>query len=120
MFKYLLLIFAVAVSVESQTDRTASTMMANIIQPTRSQTGFTYSDSIYRPSNHKWCKAAELRKGGAAGYIEVHLINDPDTIYYQMPMTPGARSAAMFDKIRERNTTAAYKDSVVLFFNEPY
>lgn len=108
------------VAAVAQTDMTASTMLANIIQPTRSVTGFSYSDSIHSSTGGRWYKAAELRTGAAAGYLEVHLVNDAATTWYKMPMTPGGRTAAMFDKIRQRNTNSTYKDSVVLFPIEDY
>lgn len=117
--KILLSIIVLAGACFAQTDRGTATMMANIIQPTKSISGFSYTDSIYTIPNSKHAKAAELRMAADTGYLEIHLISDPATTWYKMPMYRGVRSTAIFDKIRQRNTTV-HKDSTILFIIEDY
>ena len=77
MIKFFVAVVVAISAAFAQTDRTGETMMANIIQPTRSVTGFAYTDSIYSTPSGRWAKAAELRISGAAGYLSrtpLHLV----------------------------------------------
>ena len=94
--KVFLLIAGAAIFCLSQTDRGTATMMANIIQPTKSITGFSYTDSIYTIPSSKYAKGAELKIDSDTGYLEVHLISDPATTWYKMPLYPSVRSTAPF------------------------
>ena len=98
----------------------SSVYLSNIIQPSGHIEGSTisYTGGVYTIPNGKWAKAAELQYGEANGYLEVHLVKDASNSWYKMPMSAGKRSPALFDKVRQTNTTVTLS-KIVLFTVEP-
>jgi hypothetical protein len=64
-----------------------------------------------------WAKAAELSLTGTNAVLKVHLVGDPATSYYLMPLTAGNRTSALFDKIIQSGTTVTLAN-IVLFMVE--
>jgi hypothetical protein len=51
------------------------------------------------------CKGAELAQGEADGVLKVHLIEDPDDVWYLLPLSAGSRGGCIFDKYHATGTT---------------
>jgi hypothetical protein len=77
-----------------------------MMQPSKSLVQSDWGDAVgnvYTLPNI--CKGAELAAAGTTGVLEVHLIEDPATKWYLMPLTSGNRNGGIFDKIRTTNST---------------
>lgn len=96
-----------------------SLVISTTIQPSKSLPGssISYTAGVYSIPSSQWGKAAELAAGATDGVLVVHLVDDPATQWYSMPLTAGNRTAAIFDKIRESGTTVT-EASVTIFLNK--
>lgn len=61
------------------------------------------------------CRSIELSYSATeGGYVVVHLLKDPDDVFYTMHLEPGEEKGRLFDRIIQTGTTVDV-DSLVLF-----
>ena len=85
--------------------------------------GSNHSWNPYHNSNKvDYCKGASLLTSGTQGVLAVHLVNDPDGVWYLMDLTPGAQPlGAEFDLVGDNTVgTTVTLDSQLYIYPAAY
>lgn len=119
LHKIVLVVLLLMAAVSICSAQTDSKNLSTTIQPSKFIDGrsISFSSGVYTIPNGQWAKAVELGWETDSGYVEVHLVKQSATSWYRMPVYPGMRNSALFDKIRQSGTTIDVA-KLAVFLNE--